>query len=179
MHSLYNRIGESLSNQNEIIDVTFTEKFENAYQMKMSAIQTFYELSNEVLTKRQEQEKHFYDFLLNQLLHRLNEIKAYSEVNIFDSRRMIAVSTDCITSIQIVVRDDIHLIVNMRSSDYNGALPCDLQFLCGIPFDFLYHLSQCKEWETYKEVSQNSIEELFKKEVRFSISFGSLHKTKN
>ena len=110
-------------------------------------------------------------------MYRLQEIKFYSKVNIKNTRRLLAVSSDCISTIQILIRDSIHLNVYFRSSDYDGALPVDLSFISTLPWELIQHLRKFQGSIGYEEVCDSLIQELENKPIELNLMFGSLHRT--
>jgi len=74
-----------------------------------------------------EQEASHYKMLWSILEHKENETQYYFKEGVYTSRKLIAQSSDCITTIQIMIRERI-LFVNvfMRSSDVLGLLPVDI-----------------------------------------------------
>lgn len=135
-------------------------------------------LNNYTLIKRRSQEDDFHTFLETQMFSHLIEMKAYSKVNIADTRRFVSVSQDCISTIQMLIRDKIYLNCYFRSSDFDGCLPVDLVFLSSLPRKLILHLNKFKNNEGYQEVNMKFLKELSNKEICFNIMFGSLHRTK-
>lgn len=174
----YYSIREAFGTSKELTSCTFPVKFRDADDCYYSGINLFDKLKNDVLIKRLDNEVHFHSFMLNQLFSRLQEIKAYSNVDINNTRRLIAVSSDCISTIHILVRDEIQVNVYFRSSDFDGALPCDLKFISEIPSRLIEHMIKFKNTKGYEEVTQELIQEYKEKPVLINIIFGSLHRTK-
>lgn len=173
----YEEILETFNTRREITSCSFTAQFKNADDCWLNGVMLFNKMSSPVIRARAENEVHFYSFLINQLFSKLQEIKAYSTVNINNTRRLIAVSPDCISTIHVLVRDEIQVNVYFRSSDYDGALPCDLKFISEIPLKLIDHMIKFKGTKGYEEVTQELIEEYKEKKVLINIMFGSLHRT--
>lgn len=177
MKSEFSNISDNTTNTREIVSGYFCCTFDDSINAIKESTEFYNSVANDVLNKRKINEVNFHNYLKNQLLCRLHEIKAYSEVNIMDTRRMVAVSHECISSIQILIRDEIHVNVYMRSSDFDGALPVDLLFLSSLPAELIIHLEKFKGNPGYNEVNDNVILEITKKKVHLNINFGSLHRT--
>lgn len=136
------------------------------------------ETETKITKLRRKNEKHYHKSIKHQLFSRLQEIKYYSNVNILDTRRLVSVNPDCISTVQILVRDKIYVNVYFRSSDFYNALPVDLEFICSLPFEFIYHLENFQGTFGYDEVHDEVINKLKNSEVQISLMFGSLHKIK-
>lgn len=152
-------------------------KFKNAEECWLSGAMLFNKINTPTIRARLDNEVHFHSFLINQLFSKLQEIKAYSTVNINNTRRLIAVSQDCISTIHVLVRDEIQVNVYFRSSDYDGALPVDLKFISEIPIKLIEHMIKFKGTKGYDEVQQELIEEYKEKIILMNLMFGSLHRT--
>lgn len=179
MFNLHNEIIEDFDTSDELVSVNYRVDFHNYFDaLKQS--EAYYEaVKNKTLITRKENELHFHNFLEHQLFSRLQEIKYYSEVNITDTRRLVSVSSDCISTIQLLVRDKIHVNVYFRSSDFDGALPADLEFICTLPHKLIIHLSKMINIKGYEDINTSLIEKLKNSEVQLNIMFGSLHRTIN
>lgn len=160
-----------------LISKSYYLNFSNFIDINQQGVKQFKEMKNEKLELREEHEEHFHSFLTNQLFHRLQEIKYYSEERIDKTRRLIAVSPDCISTIQVLVREKIHIIVHFRSSDFDGALPADLKMISTIPFLLLQHMQKMRSVKGYEEVTDEFLYEYADKEVELSLSFGDVHRT--
>jgi len=163
----------------ELVSVNYTETFSNPDIMQEDGYALFAYARNDALTKRRNSEMHFYNYLEHQLFSHLQEIKFYSTVNINDTRRLVSSSSDCISAIQILVRDEIHLNVYFRSSDFDGALPADIEWLTSLPAGLIAHLFTMINEKSYGEVTIDLLEELAIKNVKLNLMFGSLHRTQN
>jgi len=177
MIDLYRYIEEEFEDDRELVSYIYCKTFQNAYVIKEKGIQLYIKNENEILKTRKLYELHFHNFLKHQLFNRLQEIKYYSNVNVFDTRRLIAVSADCISMIQIVIRNKIHLNVHFRSSDFDGALPADLEFLASLPSVLIQHLQDFYNTPGYDEVEFLYIKKLEETPVQLNLTFGSLHRT--
>lgn len=178
MITFYNKIINDFNNLsiNELLSVNYSLTFNN-YLDIIQNIESFYDkIKNDVLENRKFQENSFHNFLLHQIIYRLQEIKAYSEVNIFDTRRLVSVSSDCISTIQVLIREKIHLNVYFRSSDFDDALPIDLLFLSNIPKELIEHFDNFKHITNYKELNIENINILKQKQIVLNLMFGSLHR---
>lgn len=78
------------------------------------------------------EEYHHYGFLTHALLHKINSVKYFNGEGI-DSRKLIIFSDDCISAIQLIVREEeVGLYVHMRSSDAINLLPLDVMALTNL-----------------------------------------------
>ena len=176
---LYKELKESLKYTDEIVSESAVLDFNNYYDFHDAGRELFTVYQNDTLRKRKENELHFHNFLEHQLFSHLQEIKYYSDVDIFDTRRLVAVSQDCISMIQILVRKEIQIIVHFRSSDFDGALPADLEWISTLPNKLLIHLERMKNVKGYEEITEDSLRDLKHKSIKLRLSFGSLHRTIN
>ncbi len=179
MFGLYEKIRSDFKDLPELVSYNISKTMWSINLLEQSAKILKLKTDNKVLQKRRENELHFYNFLEHQLFSRLQEIKYYSKVDVQDTRRLVAVSSDCISMIQILIRDVIHLNVHFRSSDFDGALPCDLEFISRLPRVFIEHLQKMKQNPGYEEVNDKLIENLLDKPIQLNLMFGSLHRTLN
>lgn len=179
MIKLYDEIKNSfeIKNTRELVSVHFSKTFLNSDELETEGRGLYQSLKNFDLIKREYEELNFYNFLKHQLLYHLQEIKYYSDVDIRNTRRLVSVSSDCISIIQILLRDKIHININFRSSDFDGALPVDLKFLSALPNVLISHLNGFIGNSTYKEVNFDLIYELQLIPVQMNLFFGSLHRT--
>lgn len=174
----YGKMLENFGGQREQVAVNYSCIFANALDCANQAIDLYQTTKNPILEKRLNDEIHYHTYLINKLFARLQEIKYYSKVDILDTRRMLSTSDDCISAIQILVRDRIHLNVYFRSSDFDGALPVDLKSLCTLPLELIKHLDRLRNTIGYDEVNDELITLLSSKKVQLNMMFGSLHRTK-
>lgn len=177
MKDIYSEIEKQFKTR-EMCGYVHTSRHKNVFEFKTYFYDLFHKHKNDVMIQRDETETYFYDMLENQLFHNLVEMKFYSDVNVLNSRRLTSQSKDCISDIHILIRDDIIFNVYFRSSDFDGALLCDLKFLSTLPAKFIDHLEANKNDKNYKEIDSSIIKELKNKNVVFNTFFGSLHKTK-
>lgn len=173
----YNQMLSAFGTRREMTSYICPLKFKNAEECWLNGVVLFNKTSSEITRARLDNEVHFHSFLINQLFSRLQEIKAYSSVNINNTRRLIAVSSDCISTIHVLVRDEIQVNVYFRSSDYDGALPVDLKFISEIPLKLIEHMIKFKNTKGYEEVQEELIQEYKEKPVLLNLMFGSLHRT--
>lgn len=177
MFNLHNEILDDFDTSRELVSVNYRVDFDNYFDA-LTKSSTYYEsVKNQTLITRKKNELHFHNFLEHQLFSRLQEIKYYSEVNIADTRRLVSVSSDCISTIQILVRDKIHVNVYFRSSDFDGALPADLEFICNLPYKLIRHLSIMSEAKGYEDINNLLMEKIINSKVQINLMFGSLHRT--
>lgn len=177
MYNLIQEMYDDLGTSKEICSVVYQMDFDNFVHCSDYGVAVWNEYKNERLIERKKNELHFHNFLKHQLFSRLQEIKYYSNVNIADTRRLVAVSADCISTIQILVRDKIHLDVYFRSSDIDGALPADFEFITSLPSDLIVHLEKMRNVKGYEEITDDLMRDIRSKEIRVTTVFGSLHRT--
>lgn len=177
MLNIYKQILETFNTKREITSCSFTALFKNTDDCLLNGVILFNKVSTPIIRARLNNEVHFHSFLINQLFSKLQEIKAYSSVNINNTRRLIAVSHDCISTIHVLIRDEIQVNVYFRSSDYDGALPVDLKFISEIPLKLIEHMIKFKNTKGYEEVTDELIDEYKEKKVLINLIFGSLHRT--
>lgn len=168
---------DDFGDQRELVSKHHNVLFDNSEELLKSGKNVFEMSKNDILSNRSADELYFYEYLKNQMLHRLQEMKFYSDVDVMNTRRLIATSNDCISSIHILIRNYIHVNVYFRSSDYDGALPSDLEFLSTLPTTIINHLKTMKNSKYYPEVNDNTIEQLSNTPIKLNLSFGSLHRT--
>lgn len=168
---------ECFEDERELCAVHYEEWFDNYYSIMMDGTKQYEIRKNDVLVRRKKNELHFHNFLEHQLFSRLQEIKYYSNVNIFDTRRLVATSADCISMVQLLVRDQIHLMVHFRSSDFDGALPVDLEWISTLPHKLIRHLSKMQGVKGYEEINPETIKSFATKPIKLDLTFGSLHRT--
>ena len=157
----------------ELCAVTYECSFDNSDNLEGCGKHLFEATNNDVLQSRKNDEHHFYNYLEHQMFAKLQEMKSYSEVNVFNTRRLVSVSSDCISMIQILLREEIHLILHFRSSDFDGALPVDLEWVSTLPNKLIKHLSLLN----YSEINPKALEKLTKTGIKLTLTFGSLHRT--
>jgi len=132
--------------------------------------------AGKVLRKRSHFEKHYYTHLLTGIFSQIGEQKyATKDFEFEKSRRIVYTNKDCISFIQVIIRDEITVIVQMRSSDYSGALPLDLNFFSSIPYDLYRFIEDNKGEDLWDEVTEEFKQKYSKKKCNYVINFGSLH----
>lgn len=178
MLKLYYRILSDFNGSKELISVNYVDTYQNYLDISESSNMMIEVLHDNVINNRINNEYHFHTFLENQLFAKLQEIKSYSTVDICSTRRLISTSSDCISAIQILIRDNIYINVYFRSSDFDGALPADLAFISSLPYKLIHHLLKFQGTNGYDEVTDECINSIKKKSVVLSLMFGSLHRTK-
>jgi hypothetical protein len=176
IEEMYENLDHSLDSR-ELCAVTYKATFDNFVHCSDYGIILWSKYINDKLIERRGNELHFHNFLKHQLFSKLQEIKYYSNVNIADTRRLVAVSPDCISTIQILVRDKIYLNVYFRSSDIDGALPADLRFITELPTELIVHLERMREAKGYSEITDELMKDLRSKPIELTLMFGSLHRT--
>lgn len=176
MINLYNRILKDFEHNktSELVSVSYSQSFNNYEELENSANELYNDVENDVLNQRKRNEIHLHESLKHQMLTRLLEMKFYSEVNVFNTRRLIAVSSDCVSSVHILIRESIHLNVYFRSSDFDGALPVDLVALSKLPKALMDHLAYFSNLPEYAECSELSINNY---SIKLNLFFGSLHRS--
>lgn len=167
----------TFNNIKELCQYSLYFDFENPDKCKEAGETFFKNISTDIQKERKIIEQNYYTYLFSGLKHRIVELDFMTDLNIFDSRRLIFTNPDCISSIQILFRDKIYLLVNFRSSHFQKALPGDIEFICSLPqriTDFLENeFLKISEKQNKKII--NSIIELKHKEVNVLLTFGSLH----
>jgi len=127
------------------------------------------------LAYRENMEKYHYGKLYNSLMHSLAENYFYLKENPLSSRRVIAVSSDCISVIQCKAMSDdtMGIFVFMRSSHYHNLLPVDLLFLFEL---FGRYIEGCGHICRTFRPEDDGWDFISKVEyAQLTISFGSLH----
>ena len=162
----------------EAISCNYKVKFDDYLHCLYEGNKLYKETETKITKARKKNEKHYHLSIKHQLFSRLQEIKYYSTVNILDTRRLISVNADCISAVQILVRDKIYINAYFRSSDFYNALPVDLEFISSLPFELIFHLEHFQGTFGYDEVQDDVLRDLKNKEVQISLMFGSLHKIK-
>lgn len=131
----------------------------NLNEERLNCIDLYENLLRKDWNEKSKQEDHHYKFLNHALLHKINATKYFHNEGI-ESRKNIIFSDDCISSIQLIAREEeIGLDVHMRSSDIINLLPLDLIALTSI---------------LYNVMEEHKIKAVGKR-VRIHITFGSLH----
>lgn len=109
----------------EKIDSGMIIEWEENLDIRLEALEVAKFYGCGIAVKQKEEEEH-YKFLTHGLLHKIRST-AYFHKQGLESRKIIMFSDDCISSIQLFVRDEaITLIVYMRSSDVMRLLPVDV-----------------------------------------------------
>ena len=177
MYNIINEMYEDLGDNREICSVVYQMDFDNFSHFNDYGIAVLNQYNNPTLIKRKANELHCHNFLKHQMFSRLQEIKYYSEVNIADTRRLVTVSADCISTIQILIRDKIYVNAYFRSSDIDGALPADFEFITTLPIELIVHLEKMRKVKGYGEITDELMKEIRSKKIQVSLMFGSLHRT--
>ena len=125
---------------------------------------------------KQMMEAEHYKKLEGGLLHSIAENKYYLKEKINESRRFVVTSSDCISVIQIMFRDDkIYCGVYFRSSHAENLLPVDLDFIYGLVFKSMEYLEARAGTETFEDVTPELLEKMACLPVIMDLHFGSLH----
>jgi len=124
------------------------------------------------LEKRHEEEQDYYQFLLLGLVKTFVE-RHKEKGHTYESRRLIFTNSECISSIQILFREELNVIVNMRSSLVTTALPTDLNFFCDVGYTFINNVTQ----DHVENDNKKEMRVYFNKPLRLRVNFGSLHWT--
>lgn len=175
--NLFEEILDDFGSNQELVSVNYGVEFANHKEFT-NLVKNYYEdHKTAILERRLSQEDHFHDFLRQQMFAELQEMKYYGSVNITDTRRLVAISRNCITTIHILVRDSIHVNVYFRSSDFDGALPVDMLFISSLPSDLIDHLSKNVCTKGYDEVNDALLTKLSTSSIKLNLYFGSLHRS--
>ena len=117
----------------ELINQKIELEFESRTNFYGHELEGVMELLGDKFDKRNEGEFYHYKQLEYSLLHKIEETEYFFNQNLDDSRKLIVFSNDCISSIQMIFRDNtLHFLVHMRSSDVLELLPLDLLALSRI-----------------------------------------------
>ncbi len=167
-HDLTNRV------KNEEIGITADCEFKNSITARQEGQLFFQQNASDIAKRREKIEDSYYQFIKYGLIHIMNEQKDQSNELIF-TRRWIFTNLDCISYVQFIIREyGLFVIVQMRSSDLNGALPGDLKFFSSLPDTLLNYLEACKDDDNFSEVGA-ILQDLRLLPVTLKIQFGSLH----
>jgi len=172
----YDGLVTKLSNEDEIVGVTAKFHYQDMNEAVEKAASFVESQMNETLQNRIHQEKHYYKHIETGIYTQINEMKFMANINVTDSRRLVYVNKDCLSFIQILIRDSIEVVVQFRSSDIYGALPLDLEFISSLPLKLYKYLEDNKDFD---EVTSKFLEDYRNKNVNFTINFGSLHQYKD
>jgi len=173
----FNNASELFEDEREICSPMFGLSFDNPAAALKDGNDYYNNMLNETIVERNKIEQYYYERIRNGLMSKLIEIKSYSNVSIFDTRRWITTNDDCISSVQILIRDKIFINIFMRSSDFDGALSSDLKFFSSLPTWLINQLINMKDDYRFNEVTDESINTLNNMGVDINIMFGSLHRT--
>lgn len=181
MIELFNTILKEFTVQNsdELLSMNFSSEFDNHIEFLAEGKKLATTVTSDVLKNRKAIEINYHQFLKHQMFYKLQEMKSYSTVNIMDTRRLIATSNDCISSIHMLIRDEIHLNVYFRSSDVFGALPIDLEFISSLPSEFIHDMTRLTNYDGFEEIDSSIIKEISNKKIKLNLMFGSLHYKQN
>lgn len=128
-------------------------------------------LPNYPWDQRQSMETLHYNKLRYSLSHSFAENWFYKTEWITQTRRVVALSSDCISSISLYIRDDnkMHLCVYFRSSHITSLLPVDFRFLVELPMLFMGDLSHVVRTFDIPHVLPEV------EEINLNLFFGNLH----
>lgn len=121
------------------------------------------------------EEYHHYKFLTHALLHKINAVKYFHKEGL-ESRKLIIFSDDCISSIQLIVREEeVGLQVHMRSSDAINLLAPDLLALVGILDEVIStHQIPVKDKRVVIHITFGSLH-IYKKDLEIAKKVGISH----
>lgn len=141
-------------------------------EIKRSAIAFQDSLTGYDWNHRFDMEKLHYNKLRYTLTHAFAENWFYKSEWIEETRRVVATSTDCISTISLYVRDgEMMISVYFRSSHYDNLLPVDLSFIAGLPLLFMEDLEHVhRTFEIDREMPVINT-------VSIDLSFGNLHRS--
>lgn len=171
---VFKTANEMIFNEKELISYNITLEFRDALISKTNTLNKLLSSDKSVID-RFNYEVQYYSYLENSLLSNLKANKFYSEVNVFNTRRFVTSSNNCISVIHVLIRDKIHVNVYMRSSDFKNAFPGDLSFLGSLPEKIISHLENNINTVGYEEITKDECLRLRDKNVIININFGSLH----
>lgn len=177
LNDIYDKILEDFENKRELISKFYQCEFNNYEDCLEQGNKLFNITVNDVLALRKYNELYYHTYLKNQLFSNLQAIKYYNTIDIRETRRIVSTSDNCISTIHILVRDTIYLNIYFRSSDFDGALSADLEFMCTLPKELITHLRIFKGSNGYQEVTDDLINKLQNMPIKLSMMFGSLHRT--
>ena len=155
--------------KDETLGASIKVRFKDRYDAMKQGKTLFYECTNDrydsdsaKLISRKIIEQDYYVWLLLGLTKQLSEISAYdTNFDINSTRRLIFTNTECISFVQILLRDnEIHLHIHQRSSLLTDALPADLEQYTEIAYKFFDKINDCKD----------------EKALNLQVTFGSLHR---
>ena len=159
----------------EILGYSIVDNYLNAYELQ-AAKRRFKGLYEGDWDHKIMMEVEHYKKLEGGLLHAMNETKYYVKDQLLESRRFVVTSTDCISTIQIIFRnDEIFVGVYFRSSHAKNLLPVDLDFIYGLIRKTLDHLKYRENTEDYREVTPEVVHKMNNIPIRIKLDFGSLH----
>ena len=151
----------------ESLGETLKIKFENREDSKQQAMELYshcmngnYDSDPEMLADRTLVEENYHQFLLYGLVKQFEEMSHYDPNFNETSRRIMFSNSECISLMQLLVRDELHFHVYMRSSHLIDCLPADLLFLTDAAYQF-FHLKKMQRDD---------------QPLNFQITFGSLHR---
>lgn len=148
-------------------------RIEMPYQYVSESIKTFRDvLPTYQWTHRENMERLHYNKLRYSLSHSFAENWFYKKEWIGETRRVIALSSDCISSISLYLRPDpdrIMMSVYFRSSHLTRLFPVDFSFLINLPQMFMEDLAGTIQ-------TFNIPHELpYVEKIIIDMSFGNLH----
>lgn len=176
LNNSYNELLETLGESNEVIGSVLECEFITPIHATLDSTKFIEDLDSEVVNNRKVLELDYYNKIFYDMVHDLAEMKFYSEVNLNTTRRLIATNNDCLSLVNVQIRDAIHVQAYFRSSDIITALPCDLEFLACLPGRLKSHFEEKQGVIGYEEITEEFLSEYCNKPVKLKIMFGSLHK---
>lgn len=124
-------IGKGINNTQELTNVSFSIGVDLVdLDREEIAIKEYYNsVIKENYGDRMKMEGDHYKFLEHAMKHKLNEINYFFKLKDYSSRKYIVFSGDCISCIQLLIRDGVvDMTVFMRSSDALRLLPVDILY---------------------------------------------------
>ncbi len=120
--------GKKSDNYQELIGHQFQMNYEKKIfdeKKEINEIRSYMGLKK--YNERYQTEKHHYLMFKEILLHKLIEIEYYFKEKIDQTRKCVAFSTDCISMINILQRQNtLYAFIHLRSSHCDNLLPLDL-----------------------------------------------------
>lgn len=124
------------------------------------------------LEHRLNMEKFHYKKLASSLSHALAENYFYLQEDVNITRRAVALSSDCISTIQAKIQGNtLNLITFFRSSHYRRLLPVDMLFLLDLAPRYLHNAQHTSA--TFNCGWEGILGQI--EYVNMHLSFGSLH----
>ena len=169
---------KSLENSQEQFGASMKFESKNMRYSKTEASEFFNSIKNDTLAARKLEEQNYYTHLITGLFHQIAEQRwITNDFDFLKTRRIVYTNPDCMSFIQVLIReDDIHVIVQFRSSDYLNCLPTDLEFISSIPMALYRFIeNNIDDDVAWPDVDTKFLQAYSIKKCNFTVSFGSLH----